>query len=96
MSFLDDTTANDASIKFEVPNVDVFLYSVSKVAGKYNITYNANGGTISGTYTTEYARNDAITLPNSITKTGYTFAGWKLTSVTAKTGEEALQVTQTS
>lgn len=42
----------------------------------YLITYNADGGTITGTnYTTSYNILSAITLP-SVRKTGYTFQGW--------------------
>ncbi len=40
----------------------------------YNITYNLNGGTVSGNPTT-YTVEDEFTL-NNPTKRGYTFAGW--------------------
>ena len=55
----------------------------------YSITYDLNGGTVSGNpdfYTVESA---AITL-NQPTKTGYTFTGWSGTNLT---GEDNLTVT---
>jgi uncharacterized repeat protein (TIGR02543 family) len=45
----------------------------------YTITYNTNGGTLSGTYPTDYTiESNTITLPDdtNITKLGYSFAGW--------------------
>ena len=43
----------------------------------YTITYNADGG--EDVATTNYTVNDTITIPTT-TKTGYTFAGWKVTT----------------
>ena len=50
---------------------------------EYTITYNVNGGTsvTNNTYTIE----DATITLSTTTKTGYTFVGWKVTSVTANT-----------
>ena len=42
----------------------------------YTITYNTNGGTLSGTYPTTYTvETETISLPEP-EKTGYTFSGW--------------------
>ena len=41
---------------------------------EYTITYNANGGTVSGAVTT-YTVNDEVVLPKP-TKSGYVFVGW--------------------
>ena len=48
----------------------------------YNITYEVNGGTIDAsiTYTTAYDFEKSIELA-TITRNGYTFMGWKVTSV---------------
>ena len=51
----------------------------------YNITYNLDGGMVDGTNPTTFTVNsDDITLINP-TKTGYTFAGWTGTGLTAAT-----------
>ncbi|MBO7054099.1 MAG: InlB B-repeat-containing protein, partial [Bacteroidales bacterium] len=42
----------------------------------YDVTLNANGGTINAGAFTSYEFGTAITLPTDVTKTGYTFAGW--------------------
>ena len=53
----------------------VVLTGVEPVAPTtYTITYNLDGGTVSGNPTT-YTSNDTITL-NNPTKEGYTFTGW--------------------
>ncbi|MDD6021061.1 MAG: InlB B-repeat-containing protein, partial [Oscillospiraceae bacterium] len=46
----------------------------------YTITYDADGGELSGDYTTKYTVRDDITLATA-TKTGYVFNGWKVTKV---------------
>ena len=45
------------------------------VAREYTITYNTNGGTISGDYKTTYMIVSEVDLPTP-TKTGYDFKGW--------------------
>ncbi|MBP5582605.1 MAG: InlB B-repeat-containing protein, partial [Bacteroidales bacterium] len=42
----------------------------------YDVTLNANGGTINAGTFTSYEFGTAKTLPTDVTKTGYTFAGW--------------------
>ena len=42
----------------------------------YTITYDAQGGTMSGTYTTEYDVDTQIVLP-TVSRAGYNFNGWK-------------------
>ena len=55
--------------------------TLNATAVKYNITYNLNGGTVSGTNPTQYyVTSNAITLINP-TKTGYTFTGWSGTGI---------------
>ncbi|MGN0387107.1 MAG: InlB B-repeat-containing protein [Lachnospiraceae bacterium] len=53
---------------------DKTLYAGWK-AISYTITYNLNGGSVSGNPTTYTIESDDITL-NNPTKSGYTFAGW--------------------
>ena len=52
----------------------------------YTITYNANGGTLSGNYTTTYQVSDTITLP-TVSRSYYTFDGWKDGVVIVDTAE---------
>lgn len=49
---------------------------------EYNITYNLNGGTVSGNPETYTVKSEDITL-NIPTRTGYTFAGWTGTDLSA-------------
>ena len=42
----------------------------------YSITFNTNGGTIKGSYVTEYSYGEGAVLPTDVEKSGYTFAGW--------------------
>ena len=42
----------------------------------YSITFNTNGGTINGSYVTEYSYGEGAELPTDVEKSGYTFAGW--------------------
>ncbi len=49
---------------------------------EYNITYNLNGGTVSGNPETYTVESEGITL-NIPTRTGYTFAGWTGTDLSA-------------
>ena len=42
----------------------------------YSITFNTNGGTIKGSYVTEYTYGEGAELPTDVEKSGYTFAGW--------------------
>ena len=64
----------------------------------YTITYNANSGTCtdctSSTYTTYTVENEK-TLPTP-TRSGYTFAGWKLTTTTGLTGDTDTTASYTS
>ena len=50
----------------------------------YTISYNLDGGSITGTNPAAYTVEDSITLKNP-TKTGYTFAGWTGTDLSGKT-----------
>ena len=50
----------------------------------YNITYNLDGGSVSGNPETYNITSDSITLINP-TKTGYTFTGWTGTGLDSKT-----------
>ena len=42
----------------------------------YSITFNTDGGTIKGSYVTEYSYGEGAVLPTDVEKSGYTFAGW--------------------
>ena len=63
--YVKDALGNAASYKLTVGNIDSTIY---------NISYNLNGGTMSG-QKTNYTVADSFTLPTP-TKTGYTFTGW--------------------
>ena len=63
--YVRDALGNANSYTFTVGNTDSNVYS---------ITYNLNGGTMSG-QKTSYTVADSFTLPQP-TKTGYTFTGW--------------------
>ena len=55
-------------------NVIVFVYK----AVDYTITYNPNGGTMSGTTQTKYNVNSTVTIADAPERNGYIFAGWQL------------------
>lgn len=63
--YVRDALGNAGSYKFTVGNTDNTAYSIS---------YNLNGGSLSG-QKTSYTVADSFTLPTP-TKTGYTFTGW--------------------
>ena len=42
----------------------------------YGITFNTDGGTIKGSYVTNYTYGEGAVLPTDVEKSGYTFAGW--------------------
>ena len=85
-------TQNSQEVTFKLPSQDVYLISTTNLGNNYQITYNANGGTISGVagidYTNEFNRETVIQLPSKITKAGYNFVGYRITSASAQTGEE--------
>ena len=56
-------------------------YTANATAITYTITYNLDGGSVSGNPTSYTVETDTFTLKNP-SKTGYTFAGWKVTSIT--------------
>ena len=78
-----ESTTNAYS--FEMPAQNVTLKANSS-AQTYTITYAANNGTLTGTAGTDYTKTynitGAITLPTTtyISRTGYTFGGWKVTT----------------
>ena len=45
-----------------------------------NVTLNTNGGTINSGNITEYIEGEGATLPNDVTREGYTFDGWYASS----------------
>ena len=56
---------------------EVYLYAVFEIDKKYNVIYNANGGSNSPIDNNEYLVGDKITISNIIpTLDGYTFVGW--------------------
>ena len=52
--------------------------TLSNINTAYKITYNLNGGSISGSYATSFNENTAVLLPDceKVTKSDYDFAGW--------------------
>ncbi len=61
----------------------------------YTITYNLNGGKISGSYTTKFNATTAdITLPTKVTKSYATFLGWYATNSTSGTKVTSISPTE--
>ena len=69
----------DPATDFTMPAKDVTLKAIYEEIPTYTVTFDLNGGNISGNTTnptqTGYA-GDAITAPADPTRDGYTFAGW--------------------
>lgn len=59
-------------------------YTANWSATNYTITYNLNGGNVSGNKTSYTIETTAFTL-NNPTRTGYTFTGWTGTGLSIKT-----------
>ena len=72
--YVRDALGNATTYKFTVGNTDSNVYSV---------TYNLNGGSLSG-QKTSYTVADSFTLPQP-TRTGYTFTGWTGTGLSGLT-----------
>ena len=51
-------------------------YYAKWMSKTYSITFNTDGGTIKGSYVTEYSYGEGAVLPTDVEKSGYTFAGW--------------------
>lgn len=70
-----------AGSKFTIPYQNATLKAEWKTV-EYSVTYVTNGGTFSTTPASTYTTETGITLPTSstISRTGYTFAGWYTTS----------------
>ena len=51
-------------------------YYAKWTANTYSVTLNTNGGTINGSYVTNYTYGEGAELPTDVEKSGYTFAGW--------------------
>ena len=45
-------------------------------ANTYTVEFEPNGGTINGSYVTNYTYGEGAALPTDVEKSGYTFAGW--------------------
>ena len=77
------------SVTIPLGSIGDRTYNANFSLNKYTITYNLNGGTVSGENPEEYSIESAdFTLINP-TKTGYTFKGW---SGTGLDGDENLNV----
>ena len=46
------------------------------MANTYTVEFEPNGGTINGSYVTNYTYGEGAALPTDVEKSGYTFAGW--------------------
>ncbi len=55
-------------------SADITLYAQWTALPDHTVTFNANGGT--GTMAPQTANVPAALMPNSFTRTGYTFSGW--------------------
>lgn len=67
-----------SSLNKQMKNVDGYTFTAYWIINTYSISYNLNYGKINEDYSTKYTVEDEIILPTNVTKTGYTFAGWKL------------------
>ena len=54
----------------------IYAHWQKQTAQEYNVTFNANGGTINSGVITSYTYGVGATLPTDVTREGYTFAGW--------------------
>ena len=75
---------------FETPILEpTTLYAVYNI-NTYNITYNLDGGEVTGNPSTYTVETDDFTL-NNPTKTGYNFTGWTGTELEEKTMEVVIE-----
>ena len=64
------------SITVTMPESDLIIEAVYETIPTYKVTFNSNGGTVSGTSTKTVTSGEKYgTLPTA-TKSGYTFDGW--------------------
>ena len=88
-------TGDKDTNSFTMPASNVTV-TVNGEANAYDITYNLDGGSVTGTNPTSGTYDSVLTL-ESPTKTGYTFTGWTVTSglntSTAKYGSSSSTVT---
>ena len=83
-SILASTTANNTTVTMPAANTTVTAVA-DRTINTYNITYTLDGGAVAGENPTTYTvESSNITLINP-TKTGYTFAGWTGTDLSAPT-----------
>ncbi|MBE6526220.1 MAG: hypothetical protein E7Z63_00405 [Thermoplasmata archaeon] len=71
-----DPNGWNTAITAETPVTAAVTYTAQWTAKTYNVTLNANGGTINSGNVTSYTYGVATNLPTDVTKTGSTFAGW--------------------
>ncbi len=75
----DEITPSNTAPEYTISSIDsnITLTPVFNAAA-YKITFNTNGGTISGSVPTGYNTGGTVSLPTAanITKSGYTFDGW--------------------
>lgn len=56
---------------------EIHVYVEEKEPIVYQLTYETNGGTLCGEYSTQYTIEDrTVDLPENVTREGYVFAGW--------------------
>ena len=68
-------TTPQTTVKIAKGSTGNKTYTANWTATNYTITYNLNGGTITGQPTSYNIESNEITLPTP-TRTGYTFTGW--------------------
>ena len=68
-------TTAQTSVSIVEGSTGNLTYKANWTPTKYSISYNLNGGSLSGQTSQYTIESDAITLPTP-TKTGYTFVGW--------------------
>ena len=75
VTYIDEEEISTALTKLD--GEEVYLYAVFEIDKKYNVIYNANGGSNAPIDNNEYLVGDKVTISNVIpTLDGYTFVGW--------------------
>lgn len=87
-TFAGFSNSANGNVEFSTDISDIDEINNKEIFAKWNVityslTYNLNGGSISGQLTT-YNVEDTFTLPTP-TKTGYSFSGWTGTGLSSKT-----------
>ncbi len=89
-----DYTLDTVAHRFATKDGSAVRLDANYREAKYTVNYDLNGG-ILDVDSAQYDYNTKFNLPDTPTKTGYTFAGWKLGENTYAAGAEASQLSGT-